>query len=57
MLHIDSNIIKNHIYDIKPYYTDLCNLLTIIFIMTKVILHANNDVEMHIPIKYGMLHP
>ena len=53
---------KQHIYDSKPNYTHflliLCNFLTvIIFIMTKVILHTNNDVKMHVPINYGMLHP
>ena len=24
--------------------------------MTKLILHANNDVKMHVPLKYGMLY-
>ena len=51
-----SNIIKQHIYDIisiiTPNLLTLCNVLTtIIFIMTKLILHAKNDVKMHVPIK------
>ena len=51
-----SNIIKQHIYDITSVITSnlltLCNVLTtIIIILTKLILHANNDVKMHVPIK------